>query len=214
MHLRKQVNYPENAPTCNKDTCSTMFIATLLIIARRWKNSRCSTFTQYSTMQLLKQWIYEIIRQMDGSGGYHPEWCNPITKEHTWYALTDKWILAEQLRIPKIQFAKHMKLKKKEDQSVDTLIPLRRENKIPMGRIKKKKCEADTEGMTIQRLPHLGIHPINNHQNQSLSWMPTRTCWEEPDIAVSWEAVPVPDKYRSKCSQTPLDWAQGPQWRS
>jgi hypothetical protein len=35
-------------------------------------------------------------------------------------ALTDKWILAQKLRIPKIKFAKHMKLKKKEDQSVDT----------------------------------------------------------------------------------------------
>jgi hypothetical protein len=32
----------------------------------------------------------------------------------------------------KIQFTKHMKLKKKEDQSVDTLILLRRGNKIPM----------------------------------------------------------------------------------
>jgi hypothetical protein len=31
-----------------------------------------------------------------------------------------------------IQFAKHMKLKKKEDQSVDSSILLRRGNKIPM----------------------------------------------------------------------------------
>jgi hypothetical protein len=30
-----------------------------------------------------EQVIYEILRQMDGSGGYHPEWGNPITKEHT-----------------------------------------------------------------------------------------------------------------------------------
>jgi hypothetical protein len=29
--------YPEDAPTCYKDTCFTMFIAALLIIARRWK---------------------------------------------------------------------------------------------------------------------------------------------------------------------------------
>jgi hypothetical protein len=28
--------YPEDALTCNKDTCSTMFIAALLIIARSW----------------------------------------------------------------------------------------------------------------------------------------------------------------------------------
>jgi hypothetical protein len=39
-----------------------------------------------------------------------------VTKEHTWYALTDKWVLAEKLRIPKIQFTDHIKLKKKEDQ--------------------------------------------------------------------------------------------------
>jgi hypothetical protein len=30
--------YPEDAPTCNKDTCSTMFIAALFIIARAGKN--------------------------------------------------------------------------------------------------------------------------------------------------------------------------------
>jgi hypothetical protein len=29
--------YPEDAPICNKDTCSTMFIAALFIIARSWK---------------------------------------------------------------------------------------------------------------------------------------------------------------------------------
>ena len=41
-------------------------------------------------------------------------------KAHTWYALTDKWILPQKLQIPKIKFTKHMKLKKKEHQSVDT----------------------------------------------------------------------------------------------
>ena len=40
---------------------------------------------------------------MDGPGGHHPEWGNPITKELTCYVLTDKWILAQKLRIPKIQ---------------------------------------------------------------------------------------------------------------
>jgi hypothetical protein len=33
--------YPEYAPTCNKDTCSIMFIAALFIIARSWKEPRC-----------------------------------------------------------------------------------------------------------------------------------------------------------------------------
>ena len=58
-----------------------------------------------------------------------------------------------------------MKLKKKEDQRVDTSILLRRGNKIPMEGVIEAKFGTETEGMTIQRLPHLGIHPINNHQN-------------------------------------------------
>jgi hypothetical protein len=33
--------YPEDAPTGKKDTCSTMFIAALFIIARRCKQPRC-----------------------------------------------------------------------------------------------------------------------------------------------------------------------------
>ena len=113
---------------------------------------------------------------MDGPGGYHPDYGNPITKEHTWYAVTDKWILAQKLRICNIQFAKHMKLKKKEDQSVDTSFLLRMGNKIPMEGVTKTMCGAGTEGITIQRLPHLEIHPINNPQTQTLLQMPTRAC--------------------------------------
>jgi hypothetical protein len=33
--------YTEDSPTCNKYTCSTMFIAALFIIARSWKEPRC-----------------------------------------------------------------------------------------------------------------------------------------------------------------------------
>jgi hypothetical protein len=33
--------YPEDAPTCYKDTCSTMFIAATFVIARSWKQPRC-----------------------------------------------------------------------------------------------------------------------------------------------------------------------------
>ena len=32
--------YTEDAPTCNKDTCSTMFTAALFITARSWKQLR------------------------------------------------------------------------------------------------------------------------------------------------------------------------------
>ena len=34
--------------------------------------------------------------------------------------LNDKWILTQKFRILKIQFTAHMKLKRKEDHSVDT----------------------------------------------------------------------------------------------
>ena len=58
---------------------------------------------------------------------------DPVTEEHTLYVLTDKWILGKKLGIPPIQFTNHMKLKKKEDQSVDVSILFRRGNKIIMG---------------------------------------------------------------------------------
>jgi hypothetical protein len=56
-----------------------------------------------------------------------------------------------------------MKLKKKEDQTVDTSFLLRMENKITMEGVTETKFGAETEERTIQRLPHLGIHPIYNH---------------------------------------------------
>ena len=81
--------------------------------------------------------------------------------------------IAQNLGIPKIKFINHMKLKKKEDQSVDTLVLLRNGNKIPMEGVTESKCGTETEGMTIQNLPHLGIHLIYNHQAKILLWMPT-----------------------------------------
>ena len=72
-------------------------------------------------------------------------------------------ILAQKLRIPKIQFVKHMKLKRKEDQRVTTSFLLRLGNKIPMEGVTKTKFGAETEGRTIERLPHPDILPISNH---------------------------------------------------
>jgi hypothetical protein len=39
--------YPEDAPTCNKDTCSTMFIEALFVIARSWKEPRCPSTEEW-----------------------------------------------------------------------------------------------------------------------------------------------------------------------
>jgi hypothetical protein len=90
--------------------------------------------------------------------------------------LTDKWILAQKLRIPKIQFAKHKKTKKREDQCMDTSFLLRIENKIPMKEVTETKFGAKMKGWTIQRLPHPGIHPIISHQMQTLLHIPARFC--------------------------------------
>ena len=43
--------YPKDAPTCNKDICSIMFIAALFIIARSWKEPRCPS---------TKEWIQKM----------------------------------------------------------------------------------------------------------------------------------------------------------
>ena len=69
-----------------------------------------------------------------------------------------------------------MKLKKKGEQNVDVVFLLRRGNKIPIEGVTETKYGAETEGMTKQRLSHLGKHPINNHQTQILLWKPTRAC--------------------------------------
>jgi hypothetical protein len=51
--------YLKDALTYNKDTCFTMIIASLFIIARSWKEPRCpssekcGTFTQWSTTEQL-----------------------------------------------------------------------------------------------------------------------------------------------------------------
>jgi hypothetical protein len=212
--------YPEDVPTCNKDTYPTMFIAALFIIARIWKEHRCPSTEEW----IQKMWYiytieyYSAIKNNEfmkflGKRMYLENIIlSEVTqskKEYTWYALTDKWILAQKLRIPKIQFAKHMKLKKKEGQSVDTLLLLRMENKIPMEGVTETKFGAETEGRIIQRLPHPGIYPINNLQTQTLLHIPTSFCWQDPDITVSCEAMPVPGKYKSGCSCSSIRWNTG-----
>jgi hypothetical protein len=78
------------------------------------------------------------------------------------------WILAQKLRIPRIQFAKHVKLKKKEDRSVDTSNLLRRGNRITMEGVTESKCKAETEEMTIQRLLYLGNPSHKRHKPDTI----------------------------------------------
>jgi hypothetical protein len=49
--------YPEDAPTCSKDTCSNMFVTALFIISRSWKEPRCPSTEEW----IQKMWyIYKM----------------------------------------------------------------------------------------------------------------------------------------------------------
>ena len=100
---------------------------------------------------------------MDGTGKYHPEWGNL-----EWYALTNKWILAQMLRIPKMQFL----AQEGRPKSIDASVLLRRGNKTLKRGNMETKSRAETEGKATQRLPYLGIRPIYRHQTQKLLWIP------------------------------------------
>jgi hypothetical protein len=54
--------YPEDAPTCNKDICSTMFIAALFIIARSWKEPRYPSTDKW----IQKTWYIYTIKYYSG----------------------------------------------------------------------------------------------------------------------------------------------------
>jgi hypothetical protein len=69
-----------------------------------------------------------------------------------------------------------MKLKKNEDQIMDSLPCLRIGNKTPMERDIVTKFGVETKGWTIQRLQHPEIHPIISYQMQTLLHMPVRFC--------------------------------------
>jgi hypothetical protein len=49
--------YPEDVPTCNKDTCSTMFITALFVIARSWKEPSCPSTEEW----IQKMWYIYIM---------------------------------------------------------------------------------------------------------------------------------------------------------
>jgi hypothetical protein len=67
--------YPKDAPTYNQDTCSTMFIVALFIIARSWKQPKCP-----ATEWIQKMWCiftmeyYAVVK----SNGFTGRW---------WYTL-------------------------------------------------------------------------------------------------------------------------------
>jgi hypothetical protein len=51
--------YPEDVLTGNKGTCSTIFIAALIIIARSWKEPRCPS---------TEEWIQKMVNILSHQG--------------------------------------------------------------------------------------------------------------------------------------------------
>ena len=67
--------YLEDAPTCNKNTCFTMFIEALFVIARNWKEPRCPSTEEW----IQKMWyIYTM--------GYYAS-----IKNNEFMKFLDKW---------------------------------------------------------------------------------------------------------------------------
>jgi hypothetical protein len=68
--------YSEDAPTYNKDICSTMFIAALLMIGRSWKQTRFPSTEE----QVQKMWYI-----------YTMEYYSAI-KNNNFMKLAEKWM--------------------------------------------------------------------------------------------------------------------------
>jgi hypothetical protein len=56
-----------------------------------------------------------------------------------------------------------LSLRIREEKELQRKVLLRRGIKIPTRGDTETKFGAETEGKVIQRLPHLGIHPIYSH---------------------------------------------------
>jgi hypothetical protein len=78
--------YPEYVPTCNKDTCSSMFIAALFIIARSWKEPRCPSTEEW----IQKMWY---IYTMD----YYP-----AIKNNEFMKFFGKWMDLEDIFLSEV----------------------------------------------------------------------------------------------------------------
>jgi hypothetical protein len=78
--------YPKDVPTGNKDTCSTMFIASLFIIARSWKEPRCPS---------TKEWIQKIWYI------YRMEYYSAI-KNNEFMEFLGKWMYLEDIILSEV----------------------------------------------------------------------------------------------------------------
>jgi hypothetical protein len=68
------------------------------------------------------------------------------------------------------------------------------------------------EGKAIHRLSHQTVYGDSSHTqlpNPDSIVDAKSACWKEPDMAVSWEALPEPYKYRGRCLQPTIGLSSG-----
>jgi len=78
--------HQKDAPTYNKDTCSTMFIAALFIIARSWKEPKCPSTEEW----IQKMWYI-----------YTMEYYSAI-KNNDFMKFIGKWIELENIILSEV----------------------------------------------------------------------------------------------------------------
>jgi hypothetical protein len=78
--------YQKDVPTCNKNTCSTMFIAVLFITARSWKEPRCPSTEEWIQKM---QYIYTME-------------CNSATKNNEFMKFLGKWMDLEHIILSEV----------------------------------------------------------------------------------------------------------------
>ena len=89
--------YPKNLETpIWKNICPFMFIATLLTIAKIWKQpmsrwvdkNSCDTISQWNTMRLWKRGNFYLCDSMDGPGEHYAKWNKPVREWQIPYDLS------------------------------------------------------------------------------------------------------------------------------
>jgi hypothetical protein len=78
--------YPEEVPTGNKNTCSTMFIEALIIITRSWKEPRCPSTEEW----IQKMWYI-----------YTMEYYSAI-KNNEFMKFLSKWMYLEDIILSEV----------------------------------------------------------------------------------------------------------------
>jgi hypothetical protein len=93
-------------------------------------------------------------------------------KVHTWYALTDKWILDKKAWNTQDTIHRPQEAHSRRKTNVWIVLSCVEGGTKVTGGNTETESGAETERKGIQRLLHLGIHLIYGYQIQTLLWLP------------------------------------------